>query len=97
MRFRPLLAALLLTGCAATAPQTVSLRMQGGAPDASVTIDDQYVGALAFVSKRGVAMPPGAHKITVEKPGFFPWDRIVVAKEGDPPVKIDVELVKIPD
>jgi len=88
---------LFATGCAATTPQTISLRMTGNVPDASVTVDDQYLGALAFVAKQGVAMPPGRHRITVEKAGFFPWDRLVEAKEGDPPVKLSVELVKIPD
>jgi hypothetical protein len=88
---------LFAFGCAASAPKTVSLRMAGNVPDASVTVDDQYLGALAFVAKRGVAMPPGTHRVTVEKPGYFPWDRLVEAKEGDPPVKLDVELVKIPD
>ncbi len=88
---------LLAVACAPRVPATVSLRMGGNAPDASVTIDDQYVGALAFVAKRGVAMPPGKHRITVEKPGFFPWDRLVEAREGDPPVRLEVELVKIPD
>ena len=92
-----LVVCLLSWGCAASAPQTVSLRMAGNAPDASVTIDDTYIGALAFVAKRGVAMPPGTHRITVEKPGYFPWDKLVEAKEGDPPVRLDVDLVKIPD
>jgi hypothetical protein len=92
-----LFGASFLAGCAASVPRTVSLRMQGAAGDASVTIDDQYVGALAFVAKRGVAMPPGQHRITVEKAGFFAWDRLVTAREGDPPVKLEVELVKIPD
>jgi hypothetical protein len=87
-------AAALLAGCGG-AMRTVSLRVKGNVPDASVTIDDQYLGSLAFVSKRGVAMPPGKHRITVEKPGFFPWDRVVEATEQ--PVSLDVVLVPIPD
>jgi hypothetical protein len=62
-----------------------------------VTVDDQYLGALAFVAKRGVALPPGQHRITIEKPGFFPWDRVVEAREGDPPMRLDVVLIEIPD
>ncbi len=65
--------------------------------DASVTIDDKYVGTFGYVSKRGVALPPGKHRITVEKTGFFPWDRLVEAHEGDPPIQLQVSLVQIPD
>lgn len=84
----------LAAGCGATM-KTVSLRVKGNVPDAAVTIDDQYLGSLAFVSKRGVAMPPGKHRVTVEKPGFFPWDRTIEATEQ--PVQLDVVLVPIPD
>lgn len=89
--------ALWAAGCVARTPETVSLRMQGKVPDASVTIDDQYLGALAFVAKRGVAMPPGTHRVTVEKAGYFPWDKLVEAKPGSGPVVLTVELTKIPD
>ena len=67
-------AALLMLGlsaCVARTPATVSLRVKGNVPDASVTIDDQYIGALAYVAAHGVALPPGAHRITVEKAGYF--------------------------
>jgi hypothetical protein len=87
--------------CAGTpAVRTVSLRMRGtGTPYATVTIDDQHIGPLASVRQRGVALPPGQHTITIENPGFFPWDRVVVAP-GDSnaqPIVLDVQLVKIPD
>jgi hypothetical protein len=86
----------ILTACGAATPApTVSLRVSGNVPDASVTVDDQYLGVLAFVQKRGVAMPVGTHRVTVEKPGYFPWDRLVEAKSA--PVHLQVELVKIPD
>jgi PEGA domain len=84
-------------GCAAQIPPTVSLRVKGTVPDASVTIDDQYVGALAFVASRGVALPPGTHRITVEKAGYFPWDRLVEAKSGEPPIHLRIELTRVPD
>ncbi|MFO0759573.1 MAG: PEGA domain-containing protein [Byssovorax sp.] len=86
-----------LAACVPAAPATTSLRLKGEVPDASVTVDDQYLGALAYVAKRGVAMPPGKHRITVEKTGYFPWDKLVEVKEGDPPVRLDVTLVKVPD
>lgn len=87
-----------LGGCQLhTAPVTTSLRMKGSPPDARVTVDDQHLGALAFVARRGVALPPGRHRVTVEKPGYFPFDRLVVAEEGDPPIELRVTLEKIPD
>jgi hypothetical protein len=85
-----------LAACAG-APPTTSLRVKGAPGDASVTIDDRYIGPFAYVARRGVAMPPGKHRVTVEKPGYFPWDRLVEAHEGDPPVQLDVTLTKIPD
>lgn len=103
MRALALLAALalsapafLLAGCVHE-PRTTSLRVAGAPPDATVTIDDRSIGAFGFVQKRGVAMPPGQHRITVEKSGYFPWDRLVEAHEGDPPLILDVTLTKIPD
>ena len=97
----PLLAAaslLLASGCAATPPpRTTSLQMAGAPRDASVTVDDQYLGALVYVAAHGVALPPGKHRVTVEKAGYFPWDKLVEAHDGDPPFKLDVALTKIPD
>jgi hypothetical protein len=78
-------------------PRTVSMRMTGSPKSASVTVDDQYVGTLEIVAARGVALPPGAHRVSVEAPGYFPWDRIVEAKEGQPPIRLEVTLVAIPD
>jgi hypothetical protein len=91
------MAVISLAGCAAAAPRTTSLRVKGIVQDASVTIDDNYIGILAYVARRGVALPPGKHRVTVEKAGYFPWDKLVEAHEGDAPILLDVELVKIPD
>jgi hypothetical protein len=79
------------------APKTVSMRMAGGPPNASVTVDDVFVGTLDVVSKRGVALPPGTHRVSVEAPGHLPWDKLVEAKEGAGPVQLDVKLVPVPD
>jgi hypothetical protein len=84
------------TGCAVV-PSTVSLRMRGNVPDASVTIDDENVGSMELVQKRGVALPLGVHRITVDKPGYFPVDQLVEAKPGSPPIQVDVVLEPIPD
>jgi PEGA domain len=92
-----MIASGILGGCVGASP-TTSLRVKRAPPtpkDASVTIDDQYVGALAFVAARGVALPQGKHRITVEKAGYFPWDRVVEARQQ--PIDLDVELTRIPD
>ena len=96
--FAALALLLAASGCVLNPPpRTTSLRFAGTPRDASVTVDDQYLGALAFVAQHGVALPPGRHRITVEKLGYFPWDKVVEASDGDPPVQLDVALTKIPD
>ena len=108
MTARALLAAVLasaslslslsVAACApAAAPRTVSMRMFGGPGNASVTVDDIFVGTLDVVSSRGVALPPGTHHVSVEAPGHLPWDKVVEAREGAGPLRLDVKLVPIPD
>jgi hypothetical protein len=79
------------------AARTVSMRMVGGPPNASVTIDDQFVGTLDVVAARGVALPPGVHRVSVEAPGFLPWDKMIEAKDGGDAVRLEVRLLPIPD
>ena len=86
--------------CAASTPRTTSLRVfpaQGSPPAARVTIDDEPVGSLRLITERGVALPPGKHRITIEAEGYLPWDQEVDAGKGGGLVKIDVALVKVPD
>jgi hypothetical protein len=87
-------------GCAparsAGAP-TVSLRVQGAPPGATVAIDDNALGTFDFVSAHGVALAPGTHRITVAASGYFPWDRAVEAKAGSEPILLQVTLVPVPD
>jgi hypothetical protein len=75
----------------------VSLRMAGTPADATVIIDDEVVGSLDLVAAHGVALPVGVHHVTVKASGFFPWDREVKAVEGQPPIRLDVALMPIPD
>ena len=63
--------------------------------DASVYIDEEFVGLLGVVAARGVRLPEGDHRISVEKVGYFPWDRLVVSDRQ--PLYLTVELRKIPD
>jgi hypothetical protein len=75
--------------------RTVSLRVKGDVADAEMTIDDIPIGALGYVAAHGVALPPGRHRVTVEKTGFFPWDSVVEAK--DEPVYLQIHMEPIPD
>ena len=92
----------LLAACQAGFPHsarpTSSLRLHGTPPDAVVTIDEELVGPLALVAARGVALREGTHQVTVEAPGFFPWDRLVLADESTAGRRVDVavELVPVP-
>jgi hypothetical protein len=101
MRWRVVAVAAILTlsacGAATTPAKTVSLRMTGAPNDARVTVDDQIVGSLDMVQARGVALPPGTHRVSVEAPGYFPFDKIVEAKEGEKSVRLEVKLVPVPD
>jgi hypothetical protein len=86
------------TGCIQQPRAAVSLKVvrQDKTPgDASVTIDEQYIGPLRFVAAHGVRLPLGEHRITVEKEGYFPYDVAVVA--GRDSILIDVKLVRVPD
>jgi hypothetical protein len=76
----------------------VSLRMARSPttpPDANVYIDEEYVGPLGYVARHGVRLPVGEHRITVEREGYFPWDRLVVADRE--PIRLKVEMAAIPD
>jgi hypothetical protein len=92
-------AALALAACGPAVPvaKTVSLRMVGTPPDARVTIDDQIVGPLSVVAAHGVALPPGAHRVTVEAPGYFPSDQVVEAKPGQGPIQLQITLLAVPE
>lgn len=74
---------------------TVSLRMRGAPPQATVTIDDHFMGPLDVVAARGVALVKGSHRISVEADGYFPWDKQIDAR--DKPVELEVRLVAVPD
>lgn len=95
-----LAAFLILCACGGPgngAAQTTALRMTGSPSDARVTVDDQIVGTLDMVKARGVALPPGTHRVSVEAPGYFPFDTIVEAKDGEKSVVLDAKLTRVPD
>ncbi len=78
------------------AQRTVSLRIQGFTPEATVEIDEEVLGTLAFVAAHGVALPLGVHHLTVQAPGYFPWDRTVEAKLGSALIQLHVVLTPVP-
>lgn len=85
-------------GCGPVPRAAVSLSVayaKNTPADASVSIDEQYIGPLGYVAAHGVRLPEGQHRISVTKTGFFPWDRLVTA--GMQPIKLDVVLEPIPD
>ena len=102
---RAVVAALLLS---VTAPQVgcgfgntraaVNMRMSRTREtprDASVYIDEEYIGPLGYVARHNVRLPVGEHRISVVKEGYFPWDELVTAdREG---IRLRVELIPIPD
>ncbi|HVU01910.1 MAG TPA: hypothetical protein VHE30_09165 [Polyangiaceae bacterium] len=96
--FRAAVAASLLSACAPPVRETTSLQMvrhEKTPRDASVIIDEEYVGPLGWVGAKGVRLLRGPHRITIERDGYFPYDVAVVA--GKEPIRLDVNLVPIPD
>jgi hypothetical protein len=88
----------LCTGCGPKVYAAVSLGIayeKPTPPDASVTIDEQYIGPLGYVAAHGVRLREGEHRISVTKAGYFPWDRLI--KADTEPVKLNVVLEPIPD
>ena len=82
-----------VAGCANQ--QTVLLRMQGEQTDALVTINDRYVGKLGEIVRRGIRLPPGPYRITIEQVGYFNYDELIQVQ--DEPVNLSVKLVPVPD
>lgn len=70
-------------------------RVKGAPRDASVYIDEEFIGPLYYVAAHGVRLPTGKHRITITRDGFFPWDRVVEADRQ--PINLNIELTPIPD
>ncbi len=62
--------------------------------DASVYIDEQFVGFLGVVAARGVRLPEGVHRISIERDGYFAWDRLVESDRQ--PITLEVEMRPVP-
>jgi hypothetical protein len=94
-----LILACSVFGCATMGTRAaVSLTMQQMSKtpnDAIVTIDEEYVGPLYYVQAKGVRLPIGKHRVSVQKEGYFPYDVLIVADRK--PIHLEVELVPVPD
>ena len=92
-------AAAMVSGCGPSVGRPAVSMTMARSPqtprDASVIIDEEYIGPLYYVAARGVRIPVGQHRITVEKEGYFPWDRLIEADRK--PVLLRVHMVRIPD
>jgi hypothetical protein len=89
---------LALVGCGIGPRSAVSMkvaRTKSTPRDASVYIDEEFIGPLYYVAAHGVRLPTGKHRITITRDGYFPWDREVEADRQ--PISLNVELVMIPD
>jgi hypothetical protein len=73
-----------------------TVQIEPGTPgSALVYVDEHYIGTLAAVAARGLRLPEGEHRISVEKVGYFPYDRVV---ESDlQPIHLEVALLKLPE
>ena len=95
------LVAILLGACPGCGPQlyaavSMSVAYEKPTPgDASVVIDEQYVGPLGYVAAHGVRIREGQHRVSITKTGYFPYDRLI--SSGRDFIKLDVVLEPIPD
>jgi hypothetical protein len=94
-----ILTGALLLGCATQGLRpavTMHVERHEDTPKgALVYVDEQYIGTLGQVAARGVRLPEGEHRVTVEKTGYFPFDTIVVSDRE--PIQLDVRLVRLPE
>lgn len=62
---------------------------------ALVYIDDQFIGTLDYVEQKGVRLPEGKHRVSVQKNGYYPFDALVESDRY--PIALNVELLRLPD
>ncbi len=99
MRGRALLLSLSVAaaGCAARQKPPVlraQLRTIVEPPTAVVQVDERFVGAARVLDQRPARLQEGAHRITIEAPGYFPHDLELQLPAGV--TKLEVKLRPIP-
>lgn len=62
---------------------------------ALVYIDEQFIGTLDYVAAKGVRLPEGKHRISVQKNGYYPFDALVESDRY--PIHLRVALLRLPD
>lgn len=75
-------ACLAQAGCATAPPAgAAGFRVAGNVPDAAVYIDDVYVGRVGEWSERGRFIRPGAHRVELRHPSYYPRFEDIVAAD----------------
>ncbi len=90
-KLRALACLLLVTSCLPNLRAAVDMRIvpaRGTPGDASVIIDEELIGPLFWVAANNIRLPVGEHRITVQKEGYFPWDRMISADRE--PIRLEV-------
>ncbi|MCB9522268.1 MAG: hypothetical protein H6702_02680 [Myxococcales bacterium] len=62
--------------------------------DVAVHVDDRYAGQLDGYRQGVLRVAPGKHRLTLRKPGHYPWHGEFMA--GDQATVIDARLVAKP-
>jgi hypothetical protein len=70
------------------------LHVRTDVPGASVFVDDKATGAVG-ATPWGNVLPPGKHKVWIEKPGYVPVEREVEVAVGDKRT-VEVALERLP-
>lgn len=93
------LMALSVSGCATMGLRSavdMTVKMGPHAPaSALVYINGSYIGSLAAVVARGVRIPEGKHRLSVEKSGYFPYDAIIVSDIDA--INLRIDLLPLPE
>lgn len=88
-----------LSGCATMGVRSavdLTVEVEEETPgSALVYIDEQYIGTLRAVEVRGLRLPEGEHRISIEKTGYFPYDTVVVSDLK--PIHLKVRLLRLPE
>lgn len=83
-----------LSGCYGNLrPTPAVLRVEVVPEDARVSIDDVFVGRARMTAARPKELSPGAHRLTVEAPGFFPHDLDLDLPPGETTVRVELRPV----
>ena len=98
MRSLALLSAVALAlacgGAQKPRAQPSALRTIVEPTNATVQVDEQFVGSARVLSKRPALLKPGRRRVTIEAPGYFPHDLEVQIAPGI--TTVEVKLRPIP-